>query len=217
MLNKFDYTVSAGYENAELACDIREKRLKKEVESFLEGKDLRPAQQFMKEHMDDSLVVIAPTGSGKTEAALLWLDGEKGFYTLPLKVSSNAIYSRIKNGYGYEHAAILHSDSMAMYLKENPGSAWEKQEQAKPVRGQNLLEWYEALISAALVLVLGGGIGNLIDRVLNGEVVDYINLLFMRFAVFNFADICVCVGVALWVLVIFLDEVHADDAASKEQ
>ena len=66
-------------------------------------------------------------------------------------------------------------------------------------------------------LVLGGGIGNLIDRVLNGEVVDYINLLFMRFAVFNFADICVCVGVALWVLVIFLDEVHADDAASKEQ
>ena len=69
----------------------------------------------------------------------------------------------------------------------------------------------------APVLVLGGGIGNLIDRVLNGEVVDYINLLFMRFAVFNFADICVCVGVALWVLVIFLDEVHADDAASKEQ
>ena len=72
------------------------------------------------------------------------------------------------------------------------------------------------LQQAALVLVLGGGIGNLIDRVLNGEVVDYINLLFMRFAVFNFADICVCVGVALWVLVIFLDELHADDAA-KEQ
>ena len=73
------------------------------------------------------------------------------------------------------------------------------------------------LQQAAMLLVLGGGIGNLIDRALNGQVVDYINLLFMRFAVFNFADICVCVGVALWVLVIFLDEVHADDAASKEQ
>ena len=48
-------------------------------------------------------------------------------------------------------------------------------EQSQPAaRGQSLLEWYEALISAALVLVLGGGIGNLIDRVLNGEVVDYI-------------------------------------------
>ena len=68
------------------------------------------------------------------------------------------------------------------------------------------------LQQAALILVLGGGIGNLIDRVLNGEVVDYINLLFMRFAVFNFADICVCVGVALWVLVIFLEELHSGDA-----
>ena len=37
-------------------------------------------------------------------------------------------------------------------------------------------------------------------------------LLFMRFAVFNFADICVCVGVALWVLVIFLEELHSGDA-----
>ena len=68
----------------------------------------------------------------------------------------------------------------------------------------------DRLQQAALILVLGGGIGNLIDRVLNGEVVDYINLLFMRFAVFNFADICVCVGVALWVLVIFLEELHED-------
>ena len=66
------------------------------------------------------------------------------------------------------------------------------------------------LQQAALILVLGGGIGNLIDRVLNGEVVDYINLLFMRFAVFNFAVICVCVGVALWVLVILLEETHEE-------
>ena len=66
------------------------------------------------------------------------------------------------------------------------------------------------LQQAALILVLGGGIGNLIVRVLNGEVVDYINLLFMRFAVFNFADICVCVGVALWVLVILLEETHEE-------
>ena len=49
---------------------------------------------------------------------------------------------------------------------------------------------------AAWTLVLGGGVGNLIDRVLNGVVVDYINVLFMRFAIFNFADICVCVASA---------------------
>lgn len=73
------------------------------------------------------------------------------------------------------------------------------------------------LQQAAMILVLSGGIGNLIDRVLNGQVVDYINLLFMRFAVFNFADICVCVGVALWVLVIFLEESHADQPDVPEE
>ena len=55
----------------------------------------------------------------------------------------------------------------------------------------------------AWTLVLGGGIGNLIDRVATGVVVDYINVLFVNFAIFNFADICVCVGVGLlmvWVL-----------------
>ena len=67
----------------------------------------------MKDHKNDNVVVIAPTGSGKTEAALLWLDGEKGFYTLPLKVSSNAIYDRIKKKYFYEDVALLHSDSMS--------------------------------------------------------------------------------------------------------
>ena len=58
----------------------------------------------------------------------------------------------------------------------------------------------------AIVLVLGGGIGNLIDRIAAGKVVDYINLLFMNFAVFNFADICVCVGMGLWVLSVILEE-----------
>lgn len=73
------------------------------------------------------------------------------------------------------------------------------------------------LQQTAMILVLSGGIGNLIDRVLNGEVVDYINLLFMRFAVFNFADICVCVGVALWVLVIFLEESRSDEQNAPEE
>ena len=68
-----------------------------------------------------------------------------------------------------------------------------------------------------IIAVQGNGIGNLIDRVLNGEVVDYINLLFMRFAVFNFADICVCVGVALWVLVIFLEESHSGNADAPKE
>ena len=59
---------------------------------------------------------------------------------------------------------------------------------------------------AAFLLIFAGGVGNLIDRVLNGEVVDYINLLFMDFAVFNFADILVCVGVGLLFLALLVPE-----------
>lgn len=47
---------------------------------------------------------------------------------------------------------------------------------------------------AALMLIIAGGIGNVIDRIANGFVVDFIEPLFMNFAVFNFADICITVG-----------------------
>lgn len=55
------------------------------------------------------------------------------------------------------------------------------------------------------MLVLGGGLGNLIDRVRTGVVVDYLNFQFIDFPVFNFADICVCTGVGLLVLSLLLD------------
>ena len=60
------------------------------------------------------------------------------------------------------------------------------------------------LFCVSLSVLLGGGIGNLIDRVIWGGVTDYIRLLFIRFPVFNFADICITVSVAvLFVLICF--------------
>lgn len=46
----------------------------------------------------------------------------------------------------------------------------------------------------ALTLVLAGAVGNLIDRAFRGYVVDMFRTLFIDFAVFNVADICVVVG-----------------------
>lgn len=132
MLNKFDYTVSAGYKNAEINPDLEKRQLIKNIEETFRNYNLRPVQTYMKENVEQNLVVIAPTGSGKTEAALLWLNGEKGFYTLPLKVSSNAIYERIKVRYRYEDVALLHSDSMQVYLKESEDTdTYKKYERAK--------------------------------------------------------------------------------------
>ena len=56
-----------------------------------------------------------------------------------------------------------------------------------------------------LTLLLAGAVGNLIDRVFRGFVVDMFNVLFMNFAVFNVADICVVVGgVAAGIYYMFL-------------
>lgn len=53
------------------------------------------------------------------------------------------------------------------------------------------------------VLIISGGLGNLIDRIFRGYVVDFIDVQFTDFAVFNFADILVTVGsIALMIYVI---------------
>ena len=58
-----------------------------------------------------------------------------------------------------------------------------------------------------LALVLAGAVGNLIDRAFRGFVVDMFNVLFMNFAVFNVADICVVVGgIAFCLYYLFLYE-----------
>lgn len=45
-----------------------------------------------------------------------------------------------------------------------------------------------------LVLIVAGGIGNLVDRFTKGFVVDYFEPLFVNFAIFNFADCLITVG-----------------------
>lgn len=54
--------------------------------------------------------------------------------------------------------------------------------------------------------IIGGGIGNLIDRLIYGGVTDFIRLDFVNFAIFNVADIFVCCGAFLVVLSAFLQE-----------
>lgn len=55
-------------------------------------------------------------------------------------------------------------------------------------------------INICLVLVVAGGIGNVIDRILRGFVVDFIEPLFINFAVFNFADCCITVGAFMLII-----------------
>ena len=71
-------------------------------------------------------------------------------------------------------------------------------------------------IQVAVGLVLGGGIGNMIDRVRLGYVVDFIDCRFINFYVFNIADSCVCVGCALYLLTVVITELRGKKNQTEE-
>ena len=74
---------------------------------------------------------------------------------------------------------------------------------------------------SAAMLVLGGGIGNMIDRIFRGYVVDMFDLQFISYPIFNLADCFVVVGVILgavyylWVYDKYDKKEPKDDAASE--
>ncbi len=73
------------------------------------------------------------------------------------------------------------------------------------------------LFNISVILIVAGGIGNLIDRIANGFVVDmlhfHIDAISFDFPVFNFADCCVVIGAIL--LLIFFFFLYDDKAPKK--
>lgn len=61
---------------------------------------------------------------------------------------------------------------------------------------------------AGLWLIVGGGLGNLWDRLAYGCVIDFIRLDFVQFAVFNAADVFVCAGAAMVVLSVLISDLR---------
>ena len=61
------------------------------------------------------------------------------------------------------------------------------------------------LYSISLSMIAAGGIGNLIDRLSLGYVVDFIDVTIINFAIFNVADCLVCIGAGLVMLALILD------------
>lgn len=134
MLNKIDYAASAylynkkdtGLDTLELTPDDASKyvenafKIKKEKDKNITFPN--KVQEFMgkEENKDKNIIVIASTGIGKTEGALLWAGDSKTFYTLPIKVSINAIYKRIwdENYYDKNKFTFLHSDAKSIMRKD---------------------------------------------------------------------------------------------------
>jgi signal peptidase II len=114
---------------------------------------------------------------------------------------------------------IGNTDILGLYYTENTGAAFsffENYPQILTVIISVLLiavaiygiadKNKHPLKTACLVMILAGGLGNLIDRIRNGYVIDYLEFRFMNFAIFNFADILVTCGALVLIVFIWVME-----------
>ena len=136
-LHKCDYAASA-HSKIDMPNLHLESRLEKLKDEFV-GKGFSDGwnemQRFAKENTDSNLILIGSTGLGKTEASLLWIGNNKGFYVLPLKTAINAMYRRIKNTLykdDYtENLGLLHGELENIYLEdESPATVSSETEES---------------------------------------------------------------------------------------
>ena len=73
------------------------------------------------------------------------------------------------------------------------------------------------LYNVSIAMIVSGGIGNMIDRLALGYVVDFIDFRLINFAVFNGADSFVCVGAGLLVLALILEMIEESKRAKEEK
>ena len=125
LLNKIDYAASS-YIPVEEKNDFLEEKMDVFLKNVLKRdnpeNDWNELQKFMIHNRNKNVVVVAQTGYGKTEAGLLWIGNNKGFFTLPLRVAINSIFNRVKNQIVIEklenRIGLLHSDFREIYIED---------------------------------------------------------------------------------------------------
>lgn len=129
LLHRLDHCGSAWIE----VEDETKEKIADFVEEFMKKQNFKEndLQQFAEKNQDKSVIVIGSTGMGKTEGALLWSNNDKTFFTLPLRISINAIYDRIKDTIGYKHVGLLHSTALDYLDEKNEENEFYKIQQAR--------------------------------------------------------------------------------------
>ncbi|WP_028101861.1 signal peptidase II [Pseudoduganella violaceinigra] len=151
----------------------------------------KPSSGSMAPWLGIAAIIILLDQLSKITISKLFVYGEEkvitSFFNLVLAYNKGAAFSFLANEGGWQrHMFTAIGIIAALYIIYL----------LKRHSGQRMFCW-------ALALILGGAIGNVIDRIAYGHVIDFLDFHwqgFGHFPAFNIADSAICIGAALFVL-----------------
>ena len=154
------YASSGGYINYSLKyndIDINSEIGKRCMYKNIKFDGLRPFQEDCSSILG-SIITIAPCGSGKTEASLLWalnnlkdMGEGKLIYLLPTMITTNSIYSRLGDYFGKENVGLSHSTASLMFEEDNGEHNEEHNEKDKDNEKDNHREIRNVLFDKSFI------------------------------------------------------------------
>jgi len=121
LLHRLDHSASAHLPVEVERIKNTEEYLINYLKNIKKAQGLKNFQKKAKDLRDKNILLTASTGMGKTEFAINWIGDDKAFYTLPVRVSVNAMYERFLNIFGEKNKdkiGLLHSDAIFYGIDE---------------------------------------------------------------------------------------------------
>ena len=117
VLHLADWLASAGKHDASILFLNSGKQI---VKSHTSKFPLRNFQRQAEDSYNENIQLRAPTGTGKTEALLLWAnDTDRLIYLLPTQATVNAMWRRMRRIYGNDNVALAHGRANYMLRNES--------------------------------------------------------------------------------------------------